>query len=232
MVQSTLPYTAHFVAKSSSGHVLAETSVAVPEDESENIFVPEFIRWKAVVEANGFFRITVDVSPTKLLPPSSTSSQSLLVSKTLSNVLKGDNVVDTKFILFSRHFISGNKFGAARPRPVFANSMLLASVSEYFQTREYRSSSATVANSLFLSCKVLTGEFADSNKQDFEANSEELIEEYDYPSDSDLDTESEEESKENNPIRRNIDGALNVLHKNQSDEAVIQTHVLTIRHRC
>lgn len=57
--------------------------------------------------------------------------------RTISNLCAGEDFADTKFWVFSRRQAAHGSIGAKDPKPIYANSQLLESQSEYFTTSKH-----------------------------------------------------------------------------------------------
>lgn len=141
------PLSARIAIKSNAGDSLAETA-SIIKAANWPVTTANLLPWAEAVEGHDL-QISIIIEP--CTGASSTPSaretgarpppDGHLMAQTLRNMLKGEDVVDTKFVLYSQRLApsdSRDEYGATKPRAVFANSGLLASVSEYFQTCEQK----------------------------------------------------------------------------------------------
>lgn len=144
-----MQFAGRIVAKGSDGAALAQQSMILTVEEDYGVQFPRYMAWEVAVSAGNDLRICIDIEPAELSLPGAklVPKTSSLTSQTLRSLLRGEDVLDTKFILFSRglppsSFRDG--YGATKPQAVFANSELLSSVSDYFQTCLYISSAPKI----------------------------------------------------------------------------------------
>lgn len=107
-------------------------------------------RWS---EVSGFSEFTCKVKITTVgaqppapqtAPDSATTLGSSAVSNILQRLIEGDDVIDTRFLLFSQrhshtHPDGQVSIGARAPRGVYANAIILSSISEYFKNCTFHS---------------------------------------------------------------------------------------------
>jgi hypothetical protein len=114
---------------------------ALIDGTDQTVFIKDLAPWEEIYSSNTF-QCTVTIvfledAPAHAMP---TSVERVLV-RTLRQLVDGEDVMDTKFILFSRHHIQTGAdgqpslVGASTPRAVFASAAALSSFSEYFQNR-------------------------------------------------------------------------------------------------
>lgn len=113
--------------------------------------------------------------------------------RTISSLCSGDDFVDTKFWVFSRRRAAHGSVGAKYPKQIYANSKLLESQSEYFSTSKHP---FICSYNYYPPCEVFHT-FMESSLASLDRLAEvEEIDDYDYPSDSDLDADDEDHPPE------------------------------------
>jgi hypothetical protein len=116
------------------------------------------------------------------------------VQEALTNSLASGIFIDTKFYVFSKRDASGR---VSDPRPLYANSHILESV-PHFRTRKTMCYQCLIAFQLSLILpKVLSDGFQEGVKKDlrtgFPEDQDDYTDDYDYLSDSDLESINGEE---------------------------------------
>lgn len=158
----------------------------------------------ATTQRDDGFRVSVDISTDR----SSTRPvvRDPFILHNLSQQIEGRDIIDTKFMLFSRRRIQDGIVGAQKPLAVYANSSLIESQCDYINTREFPSTFVPLFYKL--SVAVLNSKnFCESDVVSLnKAPADEWIEHYDYESDSDLDYDSEDEDQGDEDHARNNRG--------------------------
>lgn len=145
----SFPLVADITASLGDGPALAKATLLLVQSQSANPGVSNFLRWDDMHPSKEILRleITIAPQPSAIAPVSHPSDLELrpplgnYLSQTLRNIMRGTDVIDTKFVLLSRRsrrLESGPSQGGQveKPLAIFANSSLLSSVSDYFQTRQ------------------------------------------------------------------------------------------------
>jgi hypothetical protein len=102
------------------------------------------------VQRDDGFRVIVDINS---MPPPVPDA---LLLQSVSRLIQGEDIIDTKFWIFSGRSASIlGTTGADRPLPLYANSKFLASRSDYFATSTCRIFSSVFGSLLNLTHSVL-----------------------------------------------------------------------------
>jgi hypothetical protein len=80
------------------------------------------------------FRLIVNLS--SVPPPRRPTITDPLILKNVLEIIEGQDVIDTKFLVFSERRVLDGKIGAAEPLPVYANSLVMRRQCDYFDTRQ------------------------------------------------------------------------------------------------
>lgn len=134
--QDGFPLFARAATEDPTGALLAENSSTL-ETPSKSATFLWVVPWPA---RDATLHFTIDIKPISSASCATMRASGILMTQTLRSVLKGQDVVDTNFILYSRRLqapslSTSHQSCATAPCSVFANSDLLASVSAYFQAR-------------------------------------------------------------------------------------------------
>jgi hypothetical protein len=149
------------------------------------------------VRSDDGFRLIVDINS---MPPPVPDA---LLLQSVSRLIRGEDIIDTKFWLFSGRSTSIlGTTGANRPLPLYANSKFLASRSDYFAT-----STCQFPPGVFVVCSFSPTVFSRSSYSEAvplsfdQPPAVDHVSSYDYESDSDLgcltDTDNEVENIRN-----------------------------------
>lgn len=121
--------------------VSEKVSVVFEAEKVETLVKGKYLRLDQLASEDSI-RVHIEVGPRSTAGRINLTAQppfGNILTGTLRQIIRGSDVVDTKFVLFSKRTSLTNpkpEYRAAEPRPVYANSALLASASDYFQTCE------------------------------------------------------------------------------------------------
>jgi hypothetical protein len=96
-----------------------------------------FITWSALwtdnpeIKRDDGFRMVVNI--TSVPPESRPVIAAPLMLNNILQLIEGQDIIDTKFLLFSKRYEDDGKIGASHPLPVYANSTLLKSQCAHFE---------------------------------------------------------------------------------------------------
>jgi hypothetical protein len=154
------------------------------------------------------FRVSLDISTDRSSARPVVRDPFILHN--LSQQIEGRDIIDTKFVLFSRRRVQDGVVGAQRPLAVYANSSLIESQCDYINTSEFPPRiSLCLPCSTTLASVLNSQNFCESDVVSLnKAPPEEWIEHYDYESDSDLDYYSDDEDEDEDDRTRNNRSAL------------------------
>ena len=82
------------------------------------------------------FRVVVTIAPVRVPPPQRPLITDPYILKNTLELMDGQDVIDTKFLVFSHKRVDGNGVvGASDPLPVYASSQVMQAQCEYFENR-------------------------------------------------------------------------------------------------
>jgi hypothetical protein len=89
----------------------------------------------ATIQRDDGFRVSLDISTIRSSTRPIVTNPFILHN--LSQQIDGRDIIDTKFVLFSRRRVRDGVIGAQRPLAVYANSSLIESQCDYFNTSKF-----------------------------------------------------------------------------------------------
>jgi hypothetical protein len=142
------------------------------------------------------FRMVVDI--TSVAPPARPVIAAPLILNNILQLIEGHDVIDTKFLVFSRRRVNSNGgVGAVDPLPVYANSSVIRNQCEFFDTSESTGPLSFITHKFIRKVLGNSG-FSESELVNLDRPpAKQSIDQYDYESDSDLGYFSGEEDDDN-----------------------------------